>query len=77
MPGAIEIGRDLDAIRRKIRRRCRRMDGFRGDSTVDRIIDMVVAPLLLEADNETVRAVGDDLLSVFSRPPRRPLPTRG
>ena len=77
MLGAVELGRDLDGIRLKLRRRCRRVKGLRGQDTADRIIDMVLAPLLLDADDETVLAVGDDLRLIFSTPPQQPLPVRG
>lgn len=79
--GAVEVGSGLDAIRRTIRRRCKRVAG---DSTVDRIIDSVLAPLVMdvasghyETVSEAAKAVGDDLLAVFSRPPRPGHPGRG
>lgn len=79
--GVVEVGRGLDAIRRTIRRRCKRVAG---DSTVDRIIDSVIAPLVMDVASghyETIadaaNAVGDDLLAVFSRPPHPGPPGRG
>lgn len=84
MPGAIELGRELDSVRRVIRRRCRMTAGLRGEATVGRIIDMVVAPLVLGLYGDSgldvddvAKAVGDDLLSVLSHPPQRHPASRG
>lgn len=82
--GAVEMGQNLDQIRRRIRRRCRRVRKLHGTGTVDRVIDMILAPLVMDAmsgrygsTSDAADAVGEDLLEVLSRPPRRSRPTGG
>lgn len=76
--GAVEMGIELDQIRRRIRQRCRRVRKLHGTGMIDRVIDMVVAPLVMDAvsgryssTSDAAEAAGDDLLEVLSRPPRR------
>lgn len=76
--GAVEMGQGLDRVRRRIRRRCRRVSKLYGTGTIDRVIDMILAPLVVDAMSgryssisDAADAVGEDLLEVLSRPPRR------
>lgn len=82
--GAVEMGQQLDRIRRRIRRRCRRSGKLHGTGIVDRVIDMILAPLVMDAMSgryesvaDAADAVGEDLLEVLTSPPRRPRPCRG
>lgn len=74
---ATEMGGVLDHIRMQIRKKAKRIRGFRGGDTIDRLIDMVVAPLVLDAVSgrygsidRAATDVGEDLREVLSKKTR-------